>query len=113
LQALCQGLLARQDGDTAQAEAELRRALQMNPELSAACRALAALALGQERYGEVFSFCRRALLQNPRDEQSYLLLAAACWRTDQRDNARDAASRAARLRGEGWNAERILREILG
>jgi tetratricopeptide (TPR) repeat protein len=113
LQALCQGLLARQDGDTAQAEAELRRALQMNPELSAASRALAALALSQERYGEVFSFCRRVLLQDPRDEQSYLLLAAACWRTNQRDHARDAASRAARLRGEGWNAERVLREILG
>jgi tetratricopeptide (TPR) repeat protein len=112
LQALCQGLLARQDGDTASAEAELRRALQMDSTLGAAWRALAALALGQARYGEVFSFCRRALLQNPRDEQSYLLLAAACWRTNQRDHARDAASRAARLRGEGWNAERILREIL-
>lgn len=112
LQALCQGLLARQDGDSAHAEAELRRALQMNPELSAAWCALAALALGQQRYGEVFSFCRNALLQNPQNEQSYLLLAAACWRTNQRDHARDAASRAARLRGEGWNAERILREIM-
>jgi tetratricopeptide (TPR) repeat protein len=112
LQALCQGLLARQDGEHARAEAEFRRALQMDSTLSAAWRALAALALGQQRYGEVLSFCRKALLQNPRDEQSYLLLAAACWRTNQRDHARDAASRAARLRGEGWNAEHILREIL-
>jgi Flp pilus assembly protein TadD len=112
LQVLCQGLLARQDGDAVQAEAELRRAVQMDPELATAWRALAALALSQGRHGEVLSFCRRVLLQNPRDEQAYLLLAAACWRTNQRDHARDAASRAARLRGEGWNAERILREIL-
>jgi tetratricopeptide (TPR) repeat protein len=111
-EAMCNGLLARENGDTAQAKAELRRAVDMNSDLAMAWRGLAALALQEGRHDDVMDYCRRALLKNPQDEQSYMLLVASCWRSGKRDYARDAAGRIARLRGRGWNADRVMKEIL-
>jgi tetratricopeptide (TPR) repeat protein len=113
-EALCLGLMAREEGDPTRAETELRRAVGLKSDLGVAWRALAALAFqaGKRRHNDVLDFCRRALLKDPGDEQAYLLLAASCWRAGQRDYARDAAGRIARLRGAGWNAERVLKEVV-
>lgn len=111
-EALCQGLLARDAGEYQQAQTELRRAVQIDPKLSHAWRALAALALRARDYTAVIGYCRRTLLCDAQDEQAYLFLTAACWHSGQRDHARDAAARAAALRGAGWTAERVLREII-
>jgi Flp pilus assembly protein TadD len=111
--ALSRGLLERENGNFAAAEAALREAVTQNSELSAAWRGLAALALRAHKHGEVMDHCRRALMQNPRDEHAYLLLTASCWRAGQRQFAHDAASRIASLRGAGWTPERVLQEVVG
>jgi tetratricopeptide (TPR) repeat protein len=111
-EALCQGLLARQDGDAARACAELQRATSIDPRLGVAWRALAALALQRNEHDEVMRCARYALQSDPRDEQTYLLLVASCWRAGQRSYAEDAARRVAALRGAGWTMQRILQEVI-
>jgi tetratricopeptide (TPR) repeat protein len=111
--ALCRGLLAREQGDRARSETELRHAVSLKPDLGIAWRALAALALQAGKHDDVMDFCRRALLKNSRDEQAYLLLVASCWQAKQRDFARDAAGRVANIRGDGWTADRVLKEVIG
>lgn len=112
-EALCQGLLERESGNAAEAQAHLRRAANLDTGLGMAWRGLAALALQQGRHDDVLDFCRRALLKDSSDEQAYLLLVASCWRSGKRDYARDAAGRVARIRGQGWNADRVLKDIVG
>jgi tetratricopeptide (TPR) repeat protein len=111
-EALCQGLLARQDGDTMRAKQELQRAVNLDANLGAAWLSLAALALQEQDHANVLSCCRRALLCDAQDEQAYLFLVASCWRAGQRERAYDAANRVAALRGSGWNAKKVLREII-
>jgi predicted Zn-dependent protease len=113
LVALCEGLLARQSGDLALAQARLREAVRVLPRLGAGWRALAAIAMQQGRHDEVLAYCRQALLADGHDERAYELLVAACWRAGQRQYAQDAASRLAALRGEGWDATRVLAELVG
>ncbi len=112
-EALCRGLMAREMGERAEARVQLRRAVATNPQLGVGWRALAAMALQDGNHNDVIDFCRRALLQDRSDEQAYTLLVASCWRAGQRDYARDAAGRIAALRGQGWNAQRVLKEIVG
>jgi tetratricopeptide (TPR) repeat protein len=111
-EALCQGLLARQDGNQSLAKQELQRAASRDANLGTAWLALAAMALQEQDHNTVLSCCRRALLSNPQDEQAYLFLAASCWQVGERDRAYDAAERVASLRGAGWNAKKVLREII-
>ncbi|MFO7167540.1 MAG: DnaJ domain-containing protein [Chloroflexota bacterium] len=111
LVALCRGLLARDAGDPAAAEAELQRAVREDGRLAAAWRALAALALGRAAYQEAIACCRRALAVERRDQRALLMLAAACLRGGQRREAESAAAEIAALRGAGWTAAEVLREI--
>jgi tetratricopeptide (TPR) repeat protein len=111
LAALCRGLLARDAGDERTAEAELQRAVAANNRLAAGWRALAALALSRGDEPQAISYCGRALAVDRRDERALLMLAAACLRTRQRHQAQDAAAQVAALRGAGWTADDVLREI--
>jgi curved DNA-binding protein CbpA len=111
LGALCRGLLARDAGDERTAEAELQRAVASNSRLAAGWRALAALALSRGDEQQAISACGRALAVDRRDERALLMLAAACLRTRQRRQAHDAAAEIAALRGAGWSADDVLREI--
>lgn len=113
LAALCRGLLARDAGESAQAEAELRQAAGLDANLAPAWRGLAALALGRGSADEALNCCRRALALNPRDERALLMAAAACLRARRREQAREAAAQVAALRGSGWSAEDVLRELNG
>lgn len=109
--ALCRGLLARDAGDTATAERELREATQIDGNLAAAWRALAALALGRGATDETLGHCRRALAIDARDERALLMIVAACLRANRRNQAREAAMQIAALRGEEWTADDVLREL--
>jgi len=111
LAALCRGLLARDAGETATAEAELSQATRLDGRLAAAWRAMAALALGRDATEEALSYCRRALAVNPRDERALLMATAACLHSNRRDQAREAAAQVVALRGEGWTVEGVLREL--
>jgi tetratricopeptide (TPR) repeat protein len=111
--ALCRGLLARDAGETANAEAEVSQATRLDGRLAPAWRAMAALALGRGAAEEALSCCRRALAVNPRDERALLMAAAACLRSNRRDQAREAAAQIVALRGEGWTVEGVLRELTG
>mgnify|MGYP005840786867 CR=1 FL=1 len=109
LLALCRGLLARDAGDTRQAESELSAAVQQDPSLAAAWRGLAALAIGRGAHGEAIEHCRRALKIDPRDERAWLMLAGACLRACRYAEARAAAEQIAALRGISVDA--ILADI--
>lgn len=113
LGALCRGLLARDEGSPAAAEAELRQALALDPGLAPAWRGLAALALGRGDLAGAAEACRKALALDPRDERALLMLCGAYLRAGQRNPAREAASQVAALRGEGWAADAVLRELTG
>ncbi len=111
-EAFCLGLVARQEGQPTRAREALKRAVDLAPDLGDAWRALAALALQANDHDAVMQYCRQALICNAKDEQAYLLLVASCWRAGKHEWARDAAGRVATLRGVGWNADRVLREIV-
>ena len=111
LLALCRGLLARDAGDMHQAESELFAAVQQNPSLAAAWRALAALAIGRGAHGDAIEHCHRALKIDPRDERAWLMLAGACLRARRYAEARAAAEQVARLRGGGISVDAILADI--
>jgi tetratricopeptide (TPR) repeat protein len=113
LAALCRGLLARDTGDAAGAERELRLAVSHDSRQGAAWRALAALALTRGATEEALGACRRALAADPRDQRALLLIAGACLRARRRDEAREAAAQVAQIRGVGWTAERVLAELSG
>lgn len=111
--ALCQGLLARDAGDTTAAEAELRRATQLDPRLGAGWRGLAALAASRGATEEVLSAGRRALAVDSRDERALQMMTGACLRARRRAEAHDIAAHLARLRGGDWTADQILDEFGG
>ncbi len=111
LRALCQGLLARDAGDGAAAEAAFQEAARQDSQLEAAWRGLAALALGRGAVEEGLGYSRRALAQNPRDERVLLMMAGACLRARRRQEAYEVAAQIAAVRGQPWTAERVLREL--
>lgn len=111
LAALVRGLLARDQGEAAAAEAHLRQATQLDLRLAPAWRGLAALALARGATEETLSCCRRALAVNPRDERALLMAAAACLRAGQRGQAHEAAAQVAILRGDEWTADLVLEEL--
>lgn len=111
LAALCSGLLARDQGDVAAAQAALRRAAALDGRLAPAWRGLAALALGQGDLAEVIEGCRRALAIDPADERALLMLCAAYLRAGQRTEARGVAAQIAGLRGADASADAVLREL--
>lgn len=113
LAALARGLLARDAGDMSTADTELRQATQLDPQLTPAWRGLAALALTQNNMEEVLYNCRRAIAITPQDERSLLMMAAACLRGRKRKQAQEIAAQIATLRGDGWHANDVLREIGG
>ncbi len=113
LAALCRGLLARDEGDTATGAAELQRAVDLDHRLAPAWRGLAALSLSRGATEAGLGLCRRALAIDPRDERTLLMLIAACLRAGQRPQAREAAAQVAALRGEQWTTDAVLRELSG
>ena len=113
LSALCNGLLAREEGHDAQAEVHLYAAVSQNPRLSAGWRALAALALARGEHDRSIAHAQRAVAINPRDEPALLLITAACIQARRRDQARDAAAQIARIRGGEWQIDTILHEVGG
>ncbi len=113
LATLCRGLLARDLGDAAAAEAHLQQAVQLDGQLAAAWRAGAALALARGEIEEALSACRRALAADPRDERALLMIVGACLRARRRSEARDTAAQIAALRGEGWTADSVLQDLEG
>jgi len=113
LAAFCRGLLARDEGNTALAQAEFQRAIGFDSQLAAAWRGLAALALARRATEEALGYCGRALAIDRRDERALTLAVGACLRAGKRANAREFASRVAAARGEGWSAEAVLQELGG
>ncbi|MBK9715405.1 MAG: molecular chaperone DnaJ [Kouleothrix sp.] len=111
LAALCRGLLARDAGDAALAERELQRATEADSRLAPAWRGLAALALGRGAFEQALAHCDRALAIDQRDERALTMAAAAGLRSGQPARARDAAAQIATLRGEGWTADAVLRQL--
>jgi tetratricopeptide (TPR) repeat protein len=112
LNALCQGLLAREEGRVAEAEVHLYAAVSQNPQLSAGWRALAALALGRSEHDRAISHARRATHADPQDERAMLLIAAACIQTRRREEARTVAAQIARIRGYNAQVDAQVNEIL-
>jgi tetratricopeptide (TPR) repeat protein len=110
--ALCRGLLARDAGDAQGAEEALRAAVREDRGSGAAWRGLAALALARGDHEDALAACRRALAIDRRDERALLMAAAACARARRHGEAREAAGHIAALRGGGWTAEEVLREIV-
>jgi tetratricopeptide (TPR) repeat protein len=111
LAALCRGLLARDAGQPELATTELQQAVREDSRLGPAWRGLAALALARGAYEDALAACRRALALDSDDERALLMMAAACQRAGRRGEAQSAAAQLARLRGTGWTAEDVLREI--
>ena len=77
----------------------LKRALDTHPELQASQAELLAVQALQQQAGA---------LPNPE-----LSLLMEDLRAGQRNPAREAASQVAALRGEGWAADAVLRELTG
>ncbi|HEU5103506.1 MAG TPA: molecular chaperone DnaJ, partial [Roseiflexaceae bacterium] len=113
LVALCRGLLARDEGDAATAEAELGRATSLDNRLGAAWRGLAALALARRAPEQALGYCGRALAIDLRDERALTLATGACLRAGKRADAREFARQIAELRAEDWSVEAVLRELDG
>ena len=111
LAALCRGLLSRDEGDHASAQAELRRAAAIDAGLAPAWRGLAALALSHGDTAGAAEACRRALALDARDERALLMLCAAYLRARQPAQAREVAAQAAALRAGGATADDVLREL--
>jgi Tfp pilus assembly protein PilF len=109
--ALCRGLLARDEGDTATAQVELQRAAGLDSQLAPAWRGLAALALARRATEQALGYCGRALAIDPRDERALTLALGACLRDGRRANAREFAGQIAAVRGAGWSAEAVLQEL--
>lgn len=112
LHALCRGLLARDQGNYAEATAELQHAVQIDKHLAAGWRGLAAIALFRGDYDDAFVACRRALACEPRNERALLMLTGACLRAGHTRQAHEAAAQLAALRGGSWTAESVLRELM-
>lgn len=113
LRLLCQGLAAREAGRAPDADRLLRAAAQADQALAVAWRGLAALALARGDTKATIELARRAATIDQRDERPLVLIVAACLQTRRRDQAREAADQIARLRGAGWDAARVLREVGG
>ncbi len=113
LAAMCRGLLARDEGDTVTAQAELQRAAGLDSQLAPAWRGLAALALTRRATEEALGYCGRALAIDRWDERALTLAVGTCLRAGKRANAREFAGQIASLRGEGWSAEAVLQELGG
>ncbi len=113
LAALCRGLLARDEGDAAMAQAELTRAIEFDSRLASAWRGLAALALARRAIEEALSYCGRTLAIDPRDQRALTLAVGACLHAGRRSNAREFAGQIATARGAGWSAEAVLQELSG
>lgn len=111
LQHLCEGLLARDEGNASHAAALLARAAQLDPDLAPAWRGLAALASARGATGDAVQHCRRALALDARDARALTLMVGALLRGRRHDEAREAAMRLAELRDDGTTAERILRSF--
>ncbi len=109
--ALIEGLLAREMGDQTRAYQALQAAIRLDNTLGMAWQMLAMLELQGQNYPAVLHCCHQALRCSGDHEQSYLLLAAACWKMKKQDWAYDAAQRAAKLRGGGCTPEQVLQEI--
>jgi Tfp pilus assembly protein PilF len=113
LAALCRGMLARDAGDSATAQAELARATGLDSQLAPAWRGLAALALARGATDEALNYCGRALAIDRRDERALTLAIGTCLRAGKRANAREFAGQMAAARGEAWSAEAVLQELGG
>ncbi|MEO7911093.1 MAG: molecular chaperone DnaJ [Roseiflexaceae bacterium] len=111
--ALCRGLLARDEGDLATAQAELARAADLDSQLAPAWRGLAALALDRRATEEALGYCGRALAIDRRDQRALTLAVGACLRAGKRANAREFAGEIAAVRGEGWSVETVMQELGG
>jgi tetratricopeptide (TPR) repeat protein len=111
LRALCRGLLARDQGNYAEAMSELQQAVQLDKHLAPGWRGLAAIALFRGDHDDAFVACRRALACEPRNERTLLMLVGACLRSGQTRQAHEAAGQLAALRGGSWTAESVLREV--
>jgi tetratricopeptide (TPR) repeat protein len=110
---LCQGLIARDDGQAATARAHIQQAVALDPQLAPAWRGLAALALSRGDLPDAVASCQRAIALDARDEHALLMLGATLLRGGRRHEARDVAAQLAALRADGSSAESILREIGG
>ncbi len=113
LNALCTGLLARDEGHDAQAEVHLYAAVSQQPRLSAGWRALAALALTRSEYDRSIAHAQRAISIDSQDERALLLITAACLQARRHNQAREAAAQVARIRGGEWQIDTILHEVGG
>jgi curved DNA-binding protein CbpA len=113
LMALCRGLLARDEGDSARAQAELACAAGLDSQLAPAWRGLAALALVRRATDQALNYCGRALAIDQHDERALTLAVGACLRAGRRADARGFAGQMAAARGEGWSAEAVLQELGG
>ena len=111
LRALCRGLLARDQGNYAEAMAALQQSVQIDKHLAPGWRGLAAIALFRGDYDDAFIACRRALACEPRNERALLMLTGACLRSGHTRQAHEAATQLAALRGGSWTAESVLREL--
>lgn len=111
--ALAHAMLARDAGNAAEAEGQLRNAVMHDARLEAAWRALGVLALGRGALDEALDALRRAVAIDPHDERTLLMIAAACLRGKRRNEARVAAEQIAGLRGAPWTPDAVLRELGG
>ncbi len=110
---LIEGLAARDEGRAEDAQRSLHAAARLDGELAAAWRGLAALALGRGDTEAALSAARRALHIDGRDERALLMIVGGCLRARRRDEAYLAAGQLAHVRGDGWDAARVLAEIGG
>jgi Tfp pilus assembly protein PilF len=113
LAALCRGLLARDQGDPATAQAQLTRAAELDSQLTPAWCGLAALALARRAIEEALGYCGRALAIDQQSERALTLAIGACLLAGKRADARMFAGQLAAARGQGWSAQAVLQELGG
>jgi tetratricopeptide (TPR) repeat protein len=109
---LLAGELEAKAGDEAAAEAQLRKALSLDPHLQAARSALLRRALAKGRWAVVAEQAKALLEDQPRDAPVELVRGVALRHTDHPDEALAAYARAEELSGDKLAEVHLARGIL-
>jgi tetratricopeptide (TPR) repeat protein len=104
-------VLSQKGADPGTSEFELamrsaKKAVALQPTLSAARTVLAKLYMQREQYPEAIEQCRKALEIDPKDQTAVYRLIQALRKTDQRKEIPELLQRLAKLREEATQEER-------
>ncbi len=111
--AFVKGLIAREEGDYANAAQSLREAVRLVPSLALAWKILAACYFQLGQYSEAVNAGKRTQELRPGDDGNLYLVGAAFGRLNEDDQMEHYARLAAEQRGDPDSWERIVDEYHG